>query len=454
MSYNYNNQYSPYYQADQSGSQQQSGGGQQNGGGQYSNDSRLAGNYSSSTYQPLSAYQSEHQRQMQQQQEQTQSTPPSNGYSSIGYTGNPSYSTASYGSLGATTTAEPNQISSYTTARPNAIGYTEEASGQARSNLAQLIDYNRARGTTNYGTSSPLADASDNQSTQLGTQGNAAYPQTTQSPAYASNYRSTQGATGYSRQENNINSTGRSSPAQYQFSTPQQQSQSSRQTQYFSSLPRPNSGQALQRPASDASGNSNQSPQMSNAQQAQSGRAPNAAPTTQNTSSRGQTGQMPHGQQASQSSKAPVRSKNQSSQKQQTQKSQKAPKRPSNVNSLVNGVSSGQASPMESQMPTTVDPSQVFNNDEYRRRQSEAEAARKAAEAAKASKSNRTSLSSPGDDVTQAARALMGPTSPNADSATKVQIEQEMRAMIEKMRDYKAKDPSLFSQVWGEVKKV
>ena len=40
-----------------------------------------------------------------------------------------------------------------------------------------------------------------------------------------------------------------------------------------------------------------------------------------------------------------------------------------------------------------------------------------------------------------------------SDSTTKDQMELEMKQMIEKMRDYKAKDPSLFSQIWEQVKK-
>jgi hypothetical protein len=33
-------------------------------------------------------------------------------------------------------------------------------------------------------------------------------------------------------------------------------------------------------------------------------------------------------------------------------------------------------------------------------------------------------------------------------------MEAEMKLMLEKMREYKAKDPSLFSQIWDQVKKV
>ena len=130
---------------------------------------------------------------------------------------------------------------------------------------------------------------------------------------------------------------------------------------------------------------------------------------------------------------------------------------------------SQQSTPTESQHPTTVDPNQVFNHYEYQRRQIEAETARKAAEEGKAAviarmptsaqTAGQSSPSAPSDDVTQAAKAIMGASAnanpnPNADAATKEQIELEMKQMIEKMRDYKAKDPTLFSQVWEQVKKV
>lgn len=39
-------------------------------------------------------------------------------------------------------------------------------------------------------------------------------------------------------------------------------------------------------------------------------------------------------------------------------------------------------------------------------------------------------------------------------SGDKVQMEAEMRLMLDKMREYKSKDPSLFLQIWEQVKKV
>lgn len=109
--------------------------------------------------------------------------------------------------------------------------------------------------------------------------------------------------------------------------------------------------------------------------------------------------------------------------------------------------SSKPATPVEPQY-TTVDPSQVFNHEEYSRRQNaaaaEAAAIKKAAEEAEAA---RIAATLPKPPITQA-----NGTEP--DSAKKDQIELEMKQMIEKMRDYKAKDPSLFTQIWEQVKKV
>ncbi len=102
----------------------------------------------------------------------------------------------------------------------------------------------------------------------------------------------------------------------------------------------------------------------------------------------------------------------------------------------------------EMQNPTTVDPSQIFNHYEYQRRQASAEAARKAAEEAAARKA----------EATKPAVVAASVDAPAAEADTsasrKDQMELEMKQMIEKMRDYKAKDPTLFSQIWEQVKKV
>ena len=141
----------------------------------------------------------------------------------------------------------------------------------------------------------------------------------------------------------------------------------------------------------------------------------------------------------------------------------------------------------EAPRQTTVDPSQIFNLYEYQRRQATTEAARKAMEEAAAKKADASvpisvatptpaSVPSPlpmNTSVVASAAApvpapvpasVLSPVVPSAtllasaetDSAAsrKGQMELEMMQMIEKMRDYKAKDPALFSQIWEQVKKV
>ncbi len=89
----------------------------------------------------------------------------------------------------------------------------------------------------------------------------------------------------------------------------------------------------------------------------------------------------------------------------------------------------------DDQVARTVDPSQIFNQYEYQRRQVAA-----AVEAAAT------------EEIPKARASALINADP--DSTKKAQMELEMKQMIEKMRDYKAKDPSLFSQIWEQLKKV
>ena len=105
------------------------------------------------------------------------------------------------------------------------------------------------------------------------------------------------------------------------------------------------------------------------------------------------------------------------------------------------------------QQPATVDPSQVFNVQEYRRRiaEAEAEAVRKAGELRKNQGQKSTSTAPAMQTNNQSgSQAKQASTEPGS----KEQIEAEIKAMIEKMREYKAKDPALFSEVWEQFKKV
>jgi len=95
------------------------------------------------------------------------------------------------------------------------------------------------------------------------------------------------------------------------------------------------------------------------------------------------------------------------------------------------------------QNPTTIDPNKVFNEYEYQKRQ--------AAIAAEA-KTNREKAEAEAKQVEQAAASKAPATQDEA--AMKEQMETEMKLMLEKMRDYKSKDPGLFSQIWEQVKKA
>ena len=133
-------------------------------------------------------------------------------------------------------------------------------------------------------------------------------------------------------------------------------------------------------------------------------------------------------------------------------------------------------SPVQPSQPSTVDPSQVFNQYEYQRRKelAEAKAVKKATESAvqgdqgtafateKFTKSqdarNGVTSSKTAQETVRndATRRASGSTDkpPVVESGSKEQIEAEIRAMIEKMREYKAKDPAVFSEVWEQFKKV
>ena len=129
-----------------------------------------------------------------------------------------------------------------------------------------------------------------------------------------------------------------------------------------------------------------------------------------------------------------------------------------------------QPTPTQECHPTTVDPSQVFNNYEYQQRKEEESAKTSLAEAVRSvhsaiptdnllsgiGRSGGTGLhtgSSQPNDVREAVVSAVHNLNED-DSATKERMESEMKQMLERMRDYKAKDPSLFLRIWEQVKKV
>ena len=118
---------------------------------------------------------------------------------------------------------------------------------------------------------------------------------------------------------------------------------------------------------------------------------------------------------------------------------------------------SNKASMLTTNQSLTVDPSQVFNDVEYQRRQAaaaDAEAARKKAIDVQIATQAKENQNAPHPASNQPSRVpSAAPSSSDAELEKKNQMELEMKNMIEKMRDYKSKDPSLFSQIWEQVKK-
>ena len=123
---------------------------------------------------------------------------------------------------------------------------------------------------------------------------------------------------------------------------------------------------------------------------------------------------------------------------------------PVNTNNKSN-TSSSQSSTPTSNFATTVDPSHVFNDVEYQRRQA-AEAVKKKAEDARLAAQAKELTSTNTSIANQSGQAPHRGNN-NVKVDKKNQIELEMKTMIEKMREYKSKDPTLFSQIWEQVKK-
>ena len=136
------------------------------------------------------------------------------------------------------------------------------------------------------------------------------------------------------------------------------------------------------------------------------------------------------------------------------------------------GIGVEQAALSSAPNATTVDPSQVFNHYEYqRRRQAQAAVAAAAKDVRKVNEIqpgsydthvqvNGDAWQTPGQSGPPRINGT-GQNVPTSDvpplhdfNAQREEIEAEMKLMLEKMREYKAKDPSLFSQVWEQVKKV
>ena len=434
MSYTGYNQYSPYWQQTASQTTPQ-------------NASRNAGK-SDNSFQPLSAYQN---NQQPPESSISQAAGSSGGaFGSQGY-GNVNLNGAGNGPpqdsrAGFTDTNDRASIDGAT-----ALGNLAYASSLGRdASMRQVSNVNHQQRNANYGITSPYrggpappiqyrtaderrgnSSASRNENTRS--------QQATASPSF-----------GYSA--NNVGyqgpSTGSNMQAQPQYSHSSRSSGEQHQAQY-SHPSRPPSGQAMHQSHSRLDSQAAPSPALSANQS-----TPTQAQSSRNSGS--VRGNEPTKVHARQSSERPSSSQVPQGPTQQSQVQQAATKLPEEnftqrkaaENAPVKETTTKATSeaPLEPQY-TTVNPSEVFNHVEYSRRQAaaaaEVAAVKKAAEEAEAAK---IAAKQPKVDTPQA----YGPQP----AAKKDQIELEMKQMIEKMRDYKAKDPSLFTQIWEQVKKV
>lgn len=451
MSYNNysnSNQYSPYFQPTAG----------HDGRGQYTDESRNTGTYQNNPHQPLS---------YQTSQQQQSSAPPS---ASQGY-GNGN---------GAGVSRSQDSRTGYTTdGRPDttALGNLAYASTLGRDNgLTQQNMYNR---TQNYGSTGSYGVNSVTPAPYVGGHQRADSRGSTvtsrEDPGGRSQTASA-AVTGYQRQQGN---TGSNWQAQAQYIAAQRPpTEQSRLSQYSSQSPLqtsgqstlPTSGQAVQRlgqvvpsppiPASQAAsqrrGNNSRSLEQNRVQSPQlqinrstgtptGFRTGNTAANVQQATGHSSTQHSPQIAAFSQTTQASLRAS-------------------AAADSPANGSASQSSTPTVSEYPTTVDPSQIFNHVEYQRRQAaaaaEQEAARnKAAEVARAAAQPKPNpLNNPqpwkenGSNKSSQQTGIPS-TAADPDTAKKNQMELEMKQMIEKMRDYKSKDPSLFSQIWEQVKK-
>ena len=110
--------------------------------------------------------------------------------------------------------------------------------------------------------------------------------------------------------------------------------------------------------------------------------------------------------------------------------------------------------------PTTIDPSQIFDHAEYQRRKKAAEEADAAKRTTKKTGTQSQQIQSQAQQNSQTAQSQSAqseqplPKHNRTDSQSREQIQAEMKAMIEKMREYKSRDPMGFTEIWEQFKKV
>ena len=467
MSYNpyqNSNNYSPYFQQIQG----------QDGRGQYQDQARNSASYQSNDYQPLSAFQSN-----QHQQTSAPQSTPVNAYASQGYGSARSQDPrGAYSSSGRSvdTSALGNLAYASSLGRDN-TSFAQNTSGynntESHMSFAGSAHYSSGR-TTNGGptdVSSEVVNARSQQATPLpshgyssgrdaGYQGHQTYLGA-QAQVYAP--ATTSQASKSSATSQNSNETVRPASGQ---ATHDEHSRTASQASH-AAIKRVNQSASTMPRRQSADINGSEQPRIQSPLQPvnqSSGTVTDPSVTTV------QPRQVVHGAPGRASSKAKAQKPSTAS---FSRFSRSAPAKnahqSSTGNSQVDSNNSRTSTPVGNEFPTTVDPSQVFNHHEYSRRQ----AAAAEAEASKKKPTEPVQVATPvKDSATSHARAKSSQETPSwqqnettssnkaqssnadPDTAKKLQMELEMKQMIEKMRDYKSKDPSLFTQIWEQVKKV
>ena len=464
MSYNgyQNSNYSPYFQQIQA----------QDGRGQYQDQARNSASYQSNEYQPLSAFQSN----QHQQASAPQSTPVS-AYAGQGYGSARSQDPrGAYPSSGRSvdTSALGNLAYASSLGRDN-TSFAQNTSGynstESHMNFAGSAHYSSGR-TTNGGptdVSSEVINPRSQQATPLpshgyssgrdaGYQGHQAYL-----GAQAQVYASATSSQASRSSANSQNPTEIVRPASGQ-ATHNKHSRMASQSSH-AAITRANQSASTMPRRQSADINGSEQPRVQSPLQPvnqSSGIVTDPSMTT------AQTRQVVYGAPGSASSKAKAQNPPSTASFSRSAPAKNA-HQSSSGDSQVGSNNSRTSTPVGNQFPTTVDPSQVFNHHEYSRRQAaaaEAEASKNKAteggQAATPMKDNATSHARSGSSQETPSRQQNETASSNKgqsnnadpDTAKKMQMELEMKQMIEKMRDYKSKDPSLFTQIWEQVKKV
>ena len=462
-SYNNSNRYSPYFQ--------QTPG--QDGRAQYQDQSRNTAGYQDNPYQPLSPYQQ--QAQCFAPQAASISAHENQGYGDLTASGTRSQD------------SEGNHANTGRSVDTSALGNLSNASSLGRDNpsLQQIMDYNRTQNTASYGNNGSCRTNSAasvqcgiglgrTESRDSSREDASARPQPTTSGTSFS-YTPSNGNTGFQGQQTGATEF-RQGQAQHTAA------RSSKLSQYTSQPPRPTSGQAIQHPQSRTGSQPLQSPTI-HVHQAGSNQSRNEGSIYGSEQTKVQSPLQQVHQNSStltgyrsdpptqkmrtpQATHGSAGSVNMSQHNAQSPLSQPAPSRNAHqspaVDTRVNEETSQATTPVGNPYPTTVDPSQVFNHYEYSRRQAEAETARrKAAEAAQAAPQPKDNTidsagtrNNKGISTPQQVNGAPSNSDVDPDTAKKNEMNLEIKQMIEIMRDYKSKYPSLFSQIWEQFKKV